>query len=309
MSTSDRPAHQSGSFAIGGDLVVHRLGFGAMQITGAGIWGPPDDVDNALAVLRTAADLGVDFIDTADSYGPAVSEELIAAALWPYDGDRGRHEGRTDAHRSRPVARGGLPGVPHAAVRAVAAPAAASRRSICSSCTASTPACRWLIRSGRSSSCSSRARSVTSACREVTVGQLRAASRCATITTVQNLYHLANRRAEPVLDVCPAEGIGFIPWFPIATGELARPGGVLATSPPRPAHRRPSWRWPGCCSALRSCCRSPARSRWPTSARTSRRRPCDCPTSSRRCRPCAGRVDPERTGVSRRPDRRRRVGG
>ena len=85
-TTDDRPAAASGTFTLGEDLAVTRLGFGAMRITGEGIWGMPDDVDNAIAVLRRAVDLGVDLIDTADSYGPNVSEDLIREALHPYDG-------------------------------------------------------------------------------------------------------------------------------------------------------------------------------------------------------------------------------
>jgi aryl-alcohol dehydrogenase-like predicted oxidoreductase len=85
MST-DRPVPASGTFSLGGDLPVRRLGFGAMRITGEGIWGPPKDHDEALRVLRRAVELGVDFIDTADSYGPFVSEDLIREALHPYDG-------------------------------------------------------------------------------------------------------------------------------------------------------------------------------------------------------------------------------
>ena len=85
-STTDRPVSSSGTFRLGGDLEVHRLGYGAMRITGKGIWGPPADLDQARAVLRRAVELGVDFIDTADSYGPFVSEDLIREALHPYDG-------------------------------------------------------------------------------------------------------------------------------------------------------------------------------------------------------------------------------
>src|SRR5437660_7226911 len=88
MATStDRPATASGTLTLGGDLTVHRLGFGAMQLTGPGVWGPPRDHDEAIRVLRRAVELGVNFIDTADSYGPFVSEELIAEALHPYPHD------------------------------------------------------------------------------------------------------------------------------------------------------------------------------------------------------------------------------
>ena len=101
MSATYPPAASSGVFSIGGGLPVTRLGFGAMRITGPGIWGDPPDRDEAIAVLRRAAELGVDFIDTADSYGPAVSEDLIRAALHPYDGIADRHQGRVSCAPGR----------------------------------------------------------------------------------------------------------------------------------------------------------------------------------------------------------------
>jgi len=226
MTDTPRPAHQSGTFAIGGDLVVHRLGFGAMQITGAGIWGPPDDVDNARAVLRRAADLGVDFIDTADSYGPAVSEELIKQALWPYDG--------IVVATKAGLTRTG-PGLWHA----VGLPEYLKQQCELSlrrlgvetidlfqlhRIDTRVPLADQL---GALVELQQAGKIRHLGLSEVTVSQLRAAQQVATITTVQNLYNLANRLAEPVLDVCAAEGIGFIPWFPVATGDLARPGGVL----------------------------------------------------------------------------------
>ncbi len=131
ITTTTRPARDSGTFHIGGDLPVVRLGYGAMRITGPGIWGEPLDRDEAIRVLRRAVELGVTLIDTADSYGPYVSEEF------------------------------------------------------------------------------------------------RTAQRSAPIATVQNRYNLGDRASEPVLEFCQAEGLGFIPWFPIATGELARPRGPL----------------------------------------------------------------------------------
>ena len=228
MTQPDRPAHQSGTFAIGGDLVVHRLGYGAMQITGEGIWGPPVDPDNALAVLRSAAGLGVDFIDTADSYGPTVSEELIRRALWPYDG-------------IVVATKAGLTRTGPGRWHAVGLPEYLKQQ------------CELSLRRlgvdiidlfqlhridtrvpladqvGALVELQQEGKVRHLGLSEVTVSQLRAAQEHARITTVQNLYNLANRQAEPVLEVCAAEGIGFIPWFPVATGELARPGGVLDT--------------------------------------------------------------------------------
>jgi pyridoxine 4-dehydrogenase len=225
MADKLSPVAHSGTFAIGGDLRVHRLGFGAMRITGKGIWGEPQDHGEAIRVLKRSLELGIDFIDTADSYGPEVSERLIAEALHPYPEDlviatkaglrrpgpdqwvedgrpeylRGQVEGslrRLQLHRIDPK-------VPlDDQVGALAR----------------------LQQEGK-------IRHIGLS--EVTVAQIEAARRIAEIVTVQNLYNLANRKSEDVLDYSEAEGIGFIPWFPLATGDLAQPGGPLARAAER----------------------------------------------------------------------------
>ncbi|GAA5188996.1 aldo/keto reductase [Rugosimonospora acidiphila] len=214
-------------FALGGDLNVNRLGFGAMQLTGPGIWGEPRDRDEALRVLRRAVELGVNLIDTADSYGPVVSEQLIHEALHPYP------EGLVIATKAGLVRTG--PGEWHPVGRPeyLRQQAELSLRRLGVEridlfqlhrpdpqvpLADSVGALVELQREGK-------VRHLGLS--NVTVEQIRQAREHATIVSVQNLYNLANREHEEVLDYCAAEGIAFIPWFPIATGELARPGGPL----------------------------------------------------------------------------------
>lgn len=216
----------SGTFRVGGDLEVHRLGFGAMRITGDGIWGPPKDPEVAKQVLRRAVELGVDFIDTADSYGPFVSEDLIREALHPY-GDVvvatkggltrsgpgiweqvGRPEYlRQCVHMS--LRRLGVERIDLWQLHRIDAKVPVEE---------SLGAIRELQEAGL-------IRHVGLS--EVTVAEIEQARAILPIVTVQNLYNLANRQSEEVLDHCEREGIGFIPWFPVAAGDLARPGGVL----------------------------------------------------------------------------------
>jgi aryl-alcohol dehydrogenase-like predicted oxidoreductase len=211
-----------------GSFTVHRLGFGTMQLTGPGVWGPPADRDGAIAVLRRAVDLGVQLIDTADAYGPDVAEELIRDALHPYpDGVRIATKagmtrpgpgawsvcGRPDHLRARcdeSLARLGVerldlfqlhridPAVPADEQFGVLAELRASGK---------------VAEVGLS---------------EVDVDQLDAARRVVPVASVQNQYNLAQRSADPVLDHCEAHGIAFLPWFPLADGRMARPGGPLA---------------------------------------------------------------------------------
>jgi pyridoxine 4-dehydrogenase len=215
------------TFKIGGDLEVRRLGFGAMRITGDGIWGPPDDPDEARRLLRRVVDLGIDLIDTADSYGPEVSENLIAEALHPYlDGlviatkgglrRTGPGEWPRDARpeRLRECCEGSLrrlkldridlyqlhapdPNVPYED---------------------SIGALKELQDEGKI-----RHIGVSN----VSVEQLEQARGLVDVVTVQNRYNLTDRSSEDVLEACEGAGIGFIPWFPLATGSLAEPGGVL----------------------------------------------------------------------------------
>jgi pyridoxine 4-dehydrogenase len=239
-----RPVHASGTFAIGGDLTVHRLGYGAMQITGPGIWGPPEDEDNARAVLRRAVELGVDFIDTADSYGPEVSERLIAEALWPYDGVVvATKAGFT---RSGP-GKWTVLGLPEYLTQQCELSLRRLRLETIDLFQLHRIDTRVPIAEqiGALVELQQQGKIRHIGLSEVTVGQLREAQQHASIVTVQNLYNLANREAEPLLELCAAEGIGFIPWFPVATGELARTGGVLdslvATTGAAPAQLALAW--------------------------------------------------------------------
>jgi pyridoxine 4-dehydrogenase len=232
--TSLRPAEKSGTFAIGGDLLVHRLGFGAMQITGRGVWGEPADPDEAIRVLRRAVELGIDLIDTADSYGPEVSERLIAEALHPYP------EGfviATKAGFQRPG-----PG------NWVADGRPEHLRSACEGSLRrlkleridlfqlhridSKVALEDQIGALLDLQSAGKIRHIGLS--EVTVEQIEAVRRLATVVSVQNRYNLVDRAtSEVVLDYCTREGIGFIPWFPLATGDLAKPGGPLARAAER----------------------------------------------------------------------------
>ncbi len=220
-----RPCAASGTFSFGG-LTVNRLGFGAMQITGEGIWGPPADPDNAVAVLRRAVELGVDFIDTADSYGPGVSEDLIHRALWPYDGVLVATKAglaRTGPGHWHPI---GLPEYLKQQCEMSLRRLGVERIDLFQLHRIDTrvPLAEQV---GALVELQQAGKVGAIGLSEVTVAQLRAAQQVTTVSTVQNLYNLTNRLAEPLLEVCTAEGIGFIPWFPVATGELARPGGPL----------------------------------------------------------------------------------
>ncbi len=217
----------SGTFKVGGDITVRRLGFGAMRVTGKGIWGDPPDPRAARDTLRRVPELGIDLIDTADSYGPFVSEELIRETLHPYRGlliaTKGglvRHGpdiwiplGRPEYLRQcvlMSLRRLGVeridlwqlhridPKVPRDEQFGVIAEMRAE----------------GLIRHVGLS--------------EVGVDDIEAARKYFPVATVQNLYNFARRDAEPVLDYCEANGIGFIPWYPLAAGELAGPGSPLS---------------------------------------------------------------------------------
>jgi pyridoxine 4-dehydrogenase len=229
MTTDQLPpvVHSSGTFAVGGDLPVHRLGFGAMRITGPGIWGEPADRDGAIALLRRVVELGVDFIDTADSYGPFVSEDLIREALHPYDGVVIATKGgltRQGPDKWAPV------GSPYYLRQCVEM----SLRRLGVDCIDlyqlhridtsvhledQLGALRTLQEQGKIRHLG---------LSQVSVEELAAAREVIEVTTVQNLYNLGDRSSEDVLDACESDGIGFIPWFPVAAGPLARPDGPLA---------------------------------------------------------------------------------
>ncbi|MGB8652167.1 MAG: aldo/keto reductase, partial [Mycobacteriales bacterium] len=226
VSKPDKPIPASGSLTLGKDLTVHRLGFGAMRITGKGIWGPPEDHDTAVAVLRRAVELGVDFIDTADSYGPYVSEDLIREALHPYDGvviatkggltrwgpDQWEQVGRPEYLRQcvhMSLRRLGLEQIPLWQLHRIDAKVPVEE---------TLGAVKELQDQGLIKHIG---------LSQVSVAEIEQARKVVDVVSVQNLYNLANRESEEVLAHCEREGIGFIPWFPVNAGSLARPGGVL----------------------------------------------------------------------------------
>jgi len=225
---TDRPVGSSGTFMLG-DLPVHRMGFGAMRITGPGIWGPPEDHDEAVAVLRRAVELGVDFIDTADSYGPYVSEELICEALYPYPDGLviGTKAGLTrigpDPAEWPPV---GRPEYLRQECLMSLRRLRLERIDLFQlhRIDAKVPAAEQfgVLKELRDEGL---VRHVGLS--EVTVAQIDAARQVLPVVSVQNLYNLANRRSEAVLEHCEAQSIGFIPWFPISDGTLSARRGPL----------------------------------------------------------------------------------
>lgn len=219
-------ASASGRFAVGGEITIHRLGFGAMRITGPGIWGEPEDRAEALRALKRLPALGVDFIDTANSYGPDVSEMLIREALNPYDGmliatkagfQRPRAgiwqvDGDPDHLRAEALKSCEKLGVEQIALWQLHRIDPGVPRE------AQFAAVRGLIDDGI-------VRHVGLS--EVSVEDIQAAQEVFPVATVQNLYNLVTRKSEDVLDFCTANGIGFIPWYPLANGKLAREGSIL----------------------------------------------------------------------------------
>jgi pyridoxine 4-dehydrogenase len=224
--TTTPSAAASGQFRIGGDLPVNRLGFGAMRITGPGIWGEPADRDEALRVLRRLPELGVDFIDTADSYGPFVSEDLIAEALAPYDKVLIATKGgltRSGPNVWPPV---GRPEYLRQCVLMSLRRLKVEQIGLWQlhRIDAKVPRDEQfgviadMIKEGliRHAGLS-----------QVSVEDIEAARKVFPVATVQNLYNLTDRSSEAVLDYCEVNQIGFIPWYPLAAGNLARPGTAL----------------------------------------------------------------------------------
>jgi pyridoxine 4-dehydrogenase len=226
-NVASRPdAAASGNFLLA-DLNVHRLGFGTMRITGPGIWGEPKDPNKALAVLRRALELGVNFIDTADSYGPEVAENLIAEALHPYPSDlviatKGGLT-RSGPDQWAPV---GRPEYLRQCVEMSLRRLRIERIDLYQlhridpkvPVEESLGALKDLQQQGKIRHLG---------LSEVSVAEIEQARRIAPIVSVQNLYNLANRKAEAVVQYCETHGLGFIPWFPMASGELAGRGGQL----------------------------------------------------------------------------------
>src|ERR1700731_2008701 len=219
--TGSLPAASAGTVSLGGEITVHRLGFGAMRITGEGVWGPPKDPALALAVLRRAVELGVNFIDTADSYGPNVSEELIAKALAPYPKDLviatkggwnrpGPNQWTHDASPAhlREAVEGSLKrlrldriDVYQLHVPDPAVPLAASIETL--------------------ANMQSQGQIRLVALSNVTVEHIERARRIVPIASVQNRYSFADREWDNVVDYCERNGIAFIPWFPLGAGTVA----------------------------------------------------------------------------------------
>ena len=218
-------AAASGQFSIG-NITINRLGFGAMRVTGPGIWGPPADKAGALATLRRLPEIAVNFIDTADSYGPDVSEELISEALHPYNGlliatkagltregpDRWTPNGRPDYLIER--AKGSLKKLRADRIDLWQLHRIDPR----------VPADEQF---GAVKTLLDQGLIAHAGLSEVSVEDIKAARRVFPVATVQNRYNLVDRASEDVLDYCEREGIGFIPWYPLAAGELARPGSIL----------------------------------------------------------------------------------
>ena len=228
MTTTTPTAQASGTFDLAGTLPVTRLGYGTMQLTGEGVWGDPKDPDEAVRVLRRAVELGVNFIDTADSYGPVVAEQLIKKALHPYaDGlVIATQAGLTRSGPGdwRPVGRPeylrqqaemslrnlGLEQIPLFQLHRIDVKVPLEDQ---------VGELRLLQSEGKIG---------LIGLSEVSIDQLEQARAVADIASVQNLFNLSDRSAEPLLEHAEQNGIAFIPWFPLATGKLSAPGGPLA---------------------------------------------------------------------------------
>ena len=224
MPTPD--ARPSGRFTVGGDLEITRLGFGAMRITGDGIWGEPRDRAEAIRVLRRLPELGIDFIDTADSYGPFVSEDLIAEALHPYDGLLIATKGGLTRHGPDKWPPLGRPEYLRQCVLMSLRRLRLERIDL------------WqLHRVDPKVPADEQFDAIAAMQKEglirhvglsqVSVDEIGAAQRFFPVVTVQNRYNLTDRADEAVLDHCARENIGFIPWYPLAAGALAKPGGPV----------------------------------------------------------------------------------
>ena len=228
MTTTRSPASAAGTFALGGDLTVNRLGYGAMQLTGSGVWGDPKDPAEALRVLRRAVELGVNFIDTADSYGPVVAEQLIKKALHPYADDL------VIATKAGLTRQGPGRWTPVGRPEYLRQQAQLSLRNLgldridLFQLHRIDPAVPLEDQVGELKSLKDEGKIRHIGLSEITVDQLRAAQEIAPIVSVQNLFNLVTRSAESLLDYATANDIAFIPWFPLATGALAGAGSPLA---------------------------------------------------------------------------------
>jgi pyridoxine 4-dehydrogenase len=230
MKTLNQTAAESGTFALGGDLKVHRLGFGAMRITGPGIWGEPQDRDECIRVLKHTVDLGINFIDTADAYGPEVSEQLIAEALAPYPKqlviatkggftrqgpDKWAAVGRAEYLRQcveMSLRRLKLERIDLYQLHRI---------------DPRTPAEESL---GELKKMQNEGKIRHIGLSEVKPAEIENARKIVDVVSVQNRYNIADRGHEDTLEYCEKHNIAFIPWFPVAAGKLTQPGGVLDTA-------------------------------------------------------------------------------
>lgn len=228
-----RPAISSGTFYLDNITPVHRLGFGTMRLTGKGVWGEPADRAEAIAVLQRAVDLGINLIDTADSYGPEVAERLVAEALHPYPSDlviaskagfqrpgpgKWVEDGRPE--HLREACEGSL-----RRLRLERIDLFQLHRI--------DPKVPMEDQIGALTDLQSQGKIRHIGLSEVSVTQIEAVRRLTAVASVQNRYNLVDRGSEDVVDYCTREDIGFIPWFPLATGSLARAGGPLARAAER----------------------------------------------------------------------------
>jgi pyridoxine 4-dehydrogenase len=235
MSTATINAKASGTFTIGGDLSVHRLGLGAMRITGEGIWGEPKNPEEARRVLQRTVELGINFIDTADSYGPEVSERLIGETLHPYPRDlviatKGGLT-RQGPNEWQPV---GRPEYLHQQVEMSLRRLRIERIDLYQlhRIDPKVPVEESL---GKLKDLQKAGKIRHIGLSEVSVEEIKRATKTASIVSVQNLYNLGDRAHENVLNYCEQNGLAFIPWFPVAAGKLARAGGPLANAAKRHA--------------------------------------------------------------------------
>ena len=221
-------ARKSGSFKVGSDIEIHRLGFGAMRITGPRVWGPPADMAEAIRTLKRLPELGIDFIDTADSYGPDVSEQLIHEALYPYDGiliatkaglrrpspGQWERDGRPEYLRQQAIKSRERLGLEQIGLWQLHSIDPKVPRDEQFAVIKSLQEDGIIRHAGLSN---------------VTVDDIKAASKMFKVATVQNRYNLVDRGSEDVLNYCEENGIGFIPWFPLAAGRLVKAGSILDT--------------------------------------------------------------------------------
>ena len=225
MTTSTLAA-ASGTFTLGNDLTINRLGFGAMRLTGKGVWGPPADRDECVRVLRRAVELGVNFIDTADSYGPYISEDIIREALHPYDG-------LVIATKAGLLRTGPDIWIPLGNPSYLRQELEMSLRRLgvetidLFQLHRIDPNFPLADQVGELLTLKNEGKIRHIGLSEIDVDQLKAAQQITEIVSVQNMYNLSARKSEPLLDYATSQGVGFIPWFPLGGGPLSAPDGPL----------------------------------------------------------------------------------